>query len=233
MKVCWFSGGVSSFIAGYLERDSIDEFIYCHIDNQHPDTLRFLRDCEKALGREITVIQSRYKSVENVIQQFGYITRPNVAVKCSTVLKGRVRKEWEVGKGHLEYVWGYDSGESHRADKTVAYNPKYHHIFPLIERNLNKQDCHGMLKELGIKRPAMYDLGYSNNNCIGCVKGGIGYWNKIRVDFPEVFNRMAERERVIGATCLNGIWLDELDPSRGRMSEEIMEECSILCQLNL
>ena len=36
-------------------------------------------------------------------------------------------------------------------------------------------------------RPLMYDLGYPNNNCIGCVKGGMGYWNHIRKDFPEVF----------------------------------------------
>ena len=81
----------------------------------------------------------------------------------------------------------------------------------------------------------MYDLGYSNNNCVGCPKGGIGYWNKIRVDFPEVFELRAKREREIGHTCLkdkNGpIYLDELDPNRGRMEDEIMEECSIFCQI--
>ena len=83
----------------------------------------------------------------------------------------------------------------------------------------------------------MYDLGYSNNNCIGCVKGGMGYWNKIRIDFPEVFKLRAETERLIGATCLkdtNGrIYLDELNPDRGNIEDEIMENCSIFCQLNL
>ena len=28
LKVCWISAGVSSFIAGYLSRDTIDKFIY-------------------------------------------------------------------------------------------------------------------------------------------------------------------------------------------------------------
>lgn len=28
IKVCWLSAGVSSFIAGYLEKDNIDKFIY-------------------------------------------------------------------------------------------------------------------------------------------------------------------------------------------------------------
>ncbi len=36
MKVCWFSTGVSSFVACYLAKD-IDEIIYTHVENQHPD----------------------------------------------------------------------------------------------------------------------------------------------------------------------------------------------------
>ena len=77
----------------------------------------------------------------------------------------------------------------------------------------------------------MYDLGYPNNNCIGCVKGGAGYWNKIRQDFPEVFERRAKMEREIGHSILKDCFLDELPIDKGRMSEEVMDECSILCQL--
>ena len=77
----------------------------------------------------------------------------------------------------------------------------------------------------------MYDLGYPNNNCIGCVKGGMGYWNKIRVDFPEVFKKRAELEREIGHSCLNGVFLDELEPDRGNMNLEVFPDCSIMCYL--
>lgn len=232
MLVSWFSAGVSSFIATYLERDSIDKILYCHIDNQHPDTMRFIKDCEKALGREIEVLQSPYKSVDNVIQQFQFINS-RYGAKCTEILKKRVRKEWEHGKKDLTYIWGYDCSERHRADGVFESMPEQKHIFPLIERNLTKEDCHGMLAELNIKRPAMYDLGYRNNNCIGCVKGGMGYWNKIRRDFPEVFERRAKQEREIGHTCIKGIYLDELEPDRGNFETEIMEECSIMCQLAL
>jgi hypothetical protein len=94
-----------------------------------------------------------------------------------------------------------------------------------------------MASRLGIKRPVMYDMGYQNNNCIVCLKGGMGYWNKIRVDFPDVFESRAKREREIGFSILkdkNGsIYLDELDPTRGKYEEEIQEECGIFCQLNL
>lgn len=233
MKVCWISAGVSSFIAGYLAKD-VDKFIYIDIDNQHPDSMRFIKDCEKALGKEIEVLKSPYRSVQNVIQSFRFING-TYGAKCTDVLKKRVRKEWEYEHrgDDITYIWGFDCTEKHRADRLREITIEYQHEFPLIDHNLTKEDAHGMLAALGIKRPLMYDLGYKNNNCIGCVKGGMGYWNKIRVDFPEVFQRMAKLEREVGHSCINGVFLDELDPDRGRIDEEISEECGIMCYLAL
>ena len=232
MKVCWFSAGVSSFIAAYFVKDTLDKIIYCHIDEQHDDSLRFVADCEKVLGKEIEILQSPYKSVSNVIDTFRFVNS-RYGARCTDILKKRVRKEWEFNKKDLTYVWGYDYNEKHRAEQIKELMPKFKHEFPLIERRFKKEDCHGLLKKLGIKRPYMYDLGYNNNNCVGCVKGGMGYWNKIRIDFPEVFNERAKQERAIGHTCIKGIYLDELNPSKGRLSDEIMEDCSIICQLFL
>jgi hypothetical protein len=82
----------------------------------------------------------------------------------------------------------------------------------------------------------MYDMGYANNNCVGCIKGGMGYWNRIRVDFPEVFESRARLERDIGHTILKEsdgtpIYLDELDSNRGNMNTEIFPDCSLMCYL--
>ena len=77
----------------------------------------------------------------------------------------------------------------------------------------------------------MYTLGYGNNNCIGCVKGGMGYWNKIRVDFPDFFDKMAEAERQVGNSCLRGVFLDELDPEAGRKQKMIMPDCGNFCDI--
>jgi len=107
----------------------------------------------------------------------------------------------------------------------------FDHEFPLIERGLTKADAHGIAAQLGLKRPIMYDLGYPNNNCIGCVKGGMGYWNKIRQDFPDVFERRAKEERMLGHSCIKGVFLDELEPNRGRIDKEIMEDCGISCEI--
>jgi hypothetical protein len=233
LKVCWISAGVSSFIAGYLAKD-VDRFIYIDIENQHPDSIRFIEDCEKVLGKKVERLQSDCKNVQNVISAFRFVNGPYGA-KCTDILKKRVRKEWEYDHREYEitYVWGFDCTEKHRADRLEETMIEYDHEFPLIEQNLTKEDAHGMLAALGIKRPLMYDLGYKNNNCIGCVKGGMGYWNKIRVDFPEVFQRMATLEREVGHSCIKGVYLDELDPDRGKIEDEIMEECGIMCMLAL
>ena len=50
LKVCWLSAGVSSFVAGYLKKDSINLYIYIDIENQHPDSMRFIKECEKAVN---------------------------------------------------------------------------------------------------------------------------------------------------------------------------------------
>lgn len=233
VKVCWFSTGISSFVACYLSND-IDEIIYTHVPNQHPDSLRFLHDCEKLLGRKITILQSeRYASVDDVIGKTRCINTPYGA-PCTKFLKKEVRKKWEAQNfDHHTYVWGYGLNEKRRADRLVNTMTDYDHEFPLIENGFTKEDCHALAKELGLKRPVMYDLGYPNNNCVGCVKGGMGYWNKIRVDFPEVFERRARQEREIGHSCIKGVFLDELDPKRGRMDLEVMEDCGIACQLVL
>lgn len=236
MKVVWFSSGISSFIAAYLAKD-VDEIIYTHIDDQHPDSLRFIKDAEKILDRKILITQSPYKNVSNVIQAFNFIKAPYGA-PCTNVLKRRVRKQWEHDNpGRHTYVWGYDMDEQDRVDRLIQAMPEFDHEFPLIDNKLSKQEAHGMAERLGIKRPDMYEMGYKNNNCIGCVKGGMGYWNKIRVDYPEVFKQRAELERKIGFAInkdKNGpVFLDELDPNRGRNEKEIMPECGIACELNL
>ena len=228
MKVGWFSCGCSSLVACKIARP--DEVIYIHVANQHPDTLRFLADARSIIG-DITILQSmEYVSVDDVIMSERYING-SYGAKCTLMLKKRVRQKWEAEHwARHTYVWGFDVNERRRAEQTVEAMPEFDHEFPLIDARLTKADCHALCKDWGIKRPAMYDLGYPNNNCIGCVKGGMGYWNKIREDFPHVFKRRAKQERAIGRTCLNGMYLDELEPGRGT-NKPVVPDCSLACVL--
>jgi hypothetical protein len=133
----------------------------------------------------------------------------------------------------MQYVWGMDATEKHRAERILQTMPEHAHRFPLIEKRIGKQEAHEILRASGIRRPEMYELGYHNNNCVGCIKGGKGYWNKIRVDFPAVFEARAKLERWANASCINGVFLDELDPEAGRHEPPITDECGILCELQV
>lgn len=232
-KVVWISAGVSSFIAGYLVKDTVTDWIYIDVADQHPDSLRFIKDCEKLIGQPIQVIKSdKYTDVADVVRKTRMINSP-FGASCTGMLKKAVRKKWEAEHlgDDLTYVWGMDLGERKRAESIVRNFPEFNHEFPLIDKGLTKQDCHGLIERLGITRPKMYDLGYSNNNCIGCVKGGMWYWNKIRKDFPEIFKQRAELEREVGHSCINGVFLDELEPDAGRKGDELTGDCGVICYL--
>lgn len=235
LKVCWVSAGVSSFMAGWLVGD-VDEWIYIDIDDQHKDSMRFIKDIEKAIGKNVEILRSeQYKTVEECVLSFGGFRNPyNSFAPCTNWLKKRVRKKWESEHQDydLTYVWGFDLKEKNRAERTIEANPQAKHEFPLIDKNLSKEEVHGLFERtFDFKRPLMYDLGYPNNNCIGCVKGGMGYWNRIRKDFPEVFEARSILERKVGYSILRDCYLDELDPDRGNMNTEIFPDCGIMCYL--
>lgn len=235
--VAWFSCGVTSAVAAKLavERDPHTVVAYCDTGSEHADNKRFLADCARWLGREILVLRSPlYADIWDVFTKTRYLAGVNGA-RCTTELKKLVRRAFE--RPTDTQVFGFDRDERSRADKFRANNPEVTAWFPLIESHLSKADCLARIQNAGIELPAMYRLGYRNNNCIGCVKGQAGYWNKIRRDFPEVFSRMAGVERQLdvalnksyaGDGLRKRVFLDELDPSAGRY-EDLEIVCGLFC----
>lgn len=231
ITVSYFSGGVSSAVATKLVINEIDMIVYTHIDDQHPDTMRFVKDCEAWFGKPVNIMQSHIKNVDAACRYASFVRSPSGA-PCTKILKRQVRKKFENEyQGKLKIVWGLDAGEKQRIERIRDNMPLHEHIFPLADKNIHKPHAHEILKASGIKRPAMYEMGYRNNNCIGCVKGGAGYWNKIRVDFPEVFESRSKLERLIGYSIVKGSYLDELDPNAGRHEGPIIDDCGIMCEL--
>ena len=234
VTVSWFSAGVSSAVATKLLINEIDHILYQHIDDQEADTLRFVADCEKWFGKKIAIQQSPVKCVEAVCRSVGFVSSPSGA-PCTGILKKSLRHAWEAEHtffNRFRYIWGLDATprERLRAEHIKKNMIEAEHVFPLIDAGLTKPEIHGILHKAGIRRPRMYDLGYQNNNCVGCVKGGKGYWNKIRMDFPSVFASRVKMERDLEATCIKGVYLDSLDPSAGRNEPPISEECGAMCE---
>lgn len=232
--VCWFSCGAASAVATMLTIRGCVGFqpVVARIvlDSEHPDNDRFAADCEQWFGVPIVNLRSnKYRDTWDVYDRTRWLNGPSGA-RCTVELKKKVREDFQ--EPDDVQVFGYHYGEVDRAEDFRRTNFDLTLEYPLIKYRLDKHDCKRMVTEAGILLPYLYRQGYENNNCIGCVKGGAGYWNKIRVDYPEVFARMAEQERRLGAHLikLSGgrVSLDELPPDVGNYGDEDMT-CGPLC----
>lgn len=240
--VVWFSCGVTSAVAAKIvtskyKHDHI-AILYCDTGSEHPTNIKFLKDVEKWIGHEIKILKSKkYKSHWDVIEKTRYLVGVQGA-RCTYELK-RIIREQHTDPIEDIHVFGFDAGEEKRFDTFKRNNPESVIYAPLLEEQVSKEEALAIVKEAGIDLPMMYlpqksGAPYNHNNCIGCVKGGMGYWNKIRIDFPDVFNRMAKLERTLGRSCLRSknkpVFLDELDPNRGVFLKEKDISCGVICR---
>lgn len=226
----WFSCGASSAVAAKhaIDRYPEVEVVYCDTSaDEHPDNQRFLREVERWLGRPITFIRSqKYRDIYDVFDQTGWLVGRGMA-KCSTELKKIPRQEY--APADALHILGMTYDEPARIERFERQNPELNCAWVLRDLRITKQMCVDELLAAHIDLPAMYKLGYNHNNCLGCVKGKMGYWNKIRVDFPDRFERMARQERKMNVQVIYGVWLDELSPDRGIAEPELQIECGLFC----
>ena len=244
--VCQFSCGAASAVATKLALAQYGDrccIVNAYIEEEHPDNRRFAQECEAWFGAPITTLRdTKYDaSVVKVFKTVGYIKGPHGAA-CTTRIKRGLLKKFEKPGDVL--VLGFTAEEKRRADDWYANWPDRPAIFPLIERGLTKSDCKAMVERAGIQLPYMYRAGYSNANCIGCIKGGLGYWRAIRVDFPEHFEGVAQAEDVVIALHgMNGAILRyRSGPLKGQrfrlrdlpdgpiMRNEELPSCGLVCE---
>lgn len=229
ITICWFSCGVTSTIATKIALRMFKSvrIIYIDTGGEHSDNVRFLNECQEWFGHHIEIWKSeKFDSPYDVWKSRHYLNSPYGA-PCTLELKKKVRWRIEdVIKNWNAQVFGFDISEKKRAIRFNEQNRKAKAVFPLIERNLSKEDCMGLLRKVGIELPIMYRLGFHNNNCIGCVKGKKGYWSKIRKCFPETFNQVMELENEIGHSCMNGLFLKDLKDVN---LPPLVESCSLFC----
>jgi 3'-phosphoadenosine 5'-phosphosulfate sulfotransferase (PAPS reductase)/FAD synthetase len=202
--VCWWSGGITSAVACKIAIDLFGKnncsVIMIDTKNEHIDTYRFRDDCERWYGISIEVISGigeKYSNIEDVWIKHKSLNVATGAI-CSTELKRRVREKWQETNQYDYQVFGFefDKKEFNRGLGLKLNHPKSKSIYPLLMMGYNKEDCIQIVESEGIEIPIMYQLGFRNNNCFntGCVQGGVGYWQKMKKDFPDKFDKMAEME---------------------------------------
>lgn len=223
--ICWFSCGAASawatkmtIVIFGLDHPVIP--VYCDTSkSEHPDNARFIKDCEKWFGCEILKLSNKEfptGTVEEVFDKRKYMSGVPSAV-CTTQMKKVPR--FEFSNPDDINVFGFTSDEGRRIAKFENTNPDMNLLWILRDHNQTKKSCYEALIKAGIELPEMYKLGYKNNNCLGCVKAtSPSYWQKVRQDFPDVFEKRAIQSRLIGCRLVRvdgkRIFLDEMPTDR-------------------
>lgn len=193
--VCQFSCGAASAVAAKLTLVTHPDAVLLNADveNEDRDNRRFLADCEKWLGRSITVLRdTKYGAdINTVFRSVGYLKGPRGAACTSRIKRGLLRTFEQRGD---VLVLGFTAEEQDRLDDWLEAWPDRPILTPLIERGLTKEDCKAMVLRAGIELPAQYRRGYANANCKVCIKGGMGYMRAAREDFPEEFEEVCKSE---------------------------------------
>ena len=231
--ISWFSCGAASAVATKLAQP--DVIAYCETGAEHDDNKRFMSDCEKWFDQPITILQNpKYSNTWEVWEDRQYISGINGA-PCTRELKVSPRLVFE--RDDDVHVFGYtaDSHDTQRASALSENWPELSCRFPLIERGLTKAACFAMVENAGFKLPVTYAMGFPNANCIPCCKAtSPAYWALVRLHFPEMFARMVEISRRLGARLsrINDerIFIDEI-PIDHPVTKPIAPDCDFLCSL--
>jgi len=240
--LAWFSCGAASAVAAKLSVEQHGAIVVCcdTRPSEHEDNYRFSADVERWIGQPIVYIRNDdYETVDDVFERERFMASPQGA-RCTTELKKRPRQSY--ANPDDVHVLGFTADEAKRIRELESRNPDMRLWWVLQDAGLTKQDCLTMVRQAGIELPAMYQLGFNNNNCPGCVKASSPwYWDMIRTHFPEVFKRRCEQSRAIGCKLVEirhheRIFLDELPPGPFVKRSENLScgpECGIQTRLAL
>lgn len=237
--VVWFSCGAASAVAAKLALRKYDHdrvaIAYCEAGAEHEDNGRFFTDCERWFGVPIERLKSeKYADTWDVFESRRYLAGIDGA-PCTVELKVIPRLAFQ--RPTDIHVFGYtsDKADVARAVRLRANYPELVIETPLIAAGLDKAATLAMIERAGIALPAMYRLGFKNNNCKACVKAtSPDYWALVRQCFPDDFARMAGLSRSLDVRLcrLDGerAFIDEIPIDHATL-DPIQPSCDFLCAL--
>lgn len=198
----WVDGVNSAVMAHFVLMDDPDaDILHCDLgDSVHEDSRRFINDLEQWYGKAIIRLRSEaFSTIDEVFEHRKYLSGMEGA-PCTGEMKFVPRLNYQLPSDM--HFWGYTSDklDAARFEGMKIDFPLLKQRSPLIEMGLTKKNTHSILKQHGIRRPWVYEIGMPNGNCIGCVKSSSpNYWALIRKWFPDVFERRNDQARRFGA----------------------------------
>lgn len=199
-----FSGGGASWATArrVIERGHAVTLLFADTLIEDEDLYRFLDDAAEDLGVPITrVADGRDPWQVFFDRRFLGNTRVDL---CSRILKRELLRDWldrECDPAMTVVYLGFDGDEGTRMTRAQGYWDPWTVRAPLLEDPaMDKEDVLELMGMVGLREPRLYRLGFKHNNCGGfCVKAGHEQFLLLLKNFPERFDRHAQREQELRA----------------------------------
>jgi len=213
-RIVFFSGGKSSFAVAHIliTKYPNDNIILYFTDTcfEDADLYRFIIEVSNKLKLPL-LIHSLGLTPLDLMKKDNFVYNSRIA-NCSKILKSKVAKKFldkgikpKIEKWHnKQYLkddaftnspilyFGIDFTESHRRMAIQNNWQPYKVEFPLIDELI---DYDLLFNLYDIKKPSLYQKGFTHNNCGGrCVKGGQGHWLNLLIKDYGRFEQMRDFE---------------------------------------
>lgn len=217
-----FGGGVDStaMIIGLINRNQpIDLILFADTGGEKPHTYEHIKVFSQWLKDhgypEITIVEKvRKDGSRETLEQECHRRKnlPSIAYgfkSCSQKHKIQPQDKflnnwqpaidcWAKGLKPVKYI-GYDAGEAHRANNAAKRDdPKYDYEYPLIEWNLEREDCLFLIEEAGLTPP-------KKSACFFCPSSKKQEIIDLYTDYPDLMDRAIKIEEGAELTSIKGL----------------------------
>lgn len=196
-----YSGGLASFYEAKLTIEKYGKenvlLVFCDTSSEDSDLYRFLNDTEKYLGVEIVRLKDGRDIWECAFQD-NFLYNSRIA-NCTVYLKMRLFRNFinQFNADDIVIHLGFDFTEQHRFEKSKLKYAPIEIESIIMETNLTKATMiYDIEKNIGVKLPLLYRLGFAHNNCGGfCFKAGIGHFRQLYEKLPDRFDFHMNKEQ--------------------------------------
>ncbi|MFS0558818.1 hypothetical protein [Brevibacillus sp. 179-C9.3 HS] len=242
--IIFFSGGTSSFsVADWVKTNYPGDNIVLYFTDtlwENYDLYRFIDEASDKLELPMLTHSVGLNPIELMFEK--KLVFNSMIGDCSKVLKIQVAADFlKRGKKPSIEKWrnkqylkaedfvteailyfGIGFEEMHRQGPIWKNWQPFKVEMPLIDYVI---DNDAVLKKHGIRKPILYELGFSHNNCNGCcVKAGQGHYKNLKQKMPDVFLKIMEQEHHL-KVCVSAFRYitDKRVPEEDRIPPHVQE----------